>query len=190
MVHLPRHTKVPTGQSGHIALSTPCGLNRHDWGVFHEPKPASVLNQMQHRQISFPLFASLLIDRFDIKWGKPCLETASPFFPGKFGQKWEMIPQDFSKIIKCICSGHSLTIFCVLQLSNYYISYVIPNRNWKLLCMCVHKYIYTYIHKYRHKHASLLPPPDFLIILFCIKTCSLSTNIGFPSEFRISRSSD
>lgn len=119
------------------------------------------------------------------------METAPPFFLGKFGQKWETIPQDFSKIIEHVCSRHSLTTFYLLQPLNNCISYVIPNRDWKLLCMCVYKYIYTiYTYTYLKKHAFPLPPLYFLIILFCIKTYCLSINISFPSEFRISRISD
>lgn len=146
VLYLPRHPKVPTGQSGHIALSAPCALNWHGWRVSHEPKPASMFHQMQQRQIALPLSGNLLIDRFYIKWGKPCSETALLFYLGKFGQIWEMILQKFSKIIECVCFGTSLTTFYVLQSLNNCISYVIPNRDWKFLCVCVRKCIHTCIH--------------------------------------------
>lgn len=94
-----------------------------------------------------------------------------------------MIPQDFSKIIELACSGHGLTTLCILLSLKDFIAYVIPNGDWELLCMCVHTYIYTQTH-------TSLPPLNVLIILFDIKKCSLSINISFPSEFRISRISD
>lgn len=51
-------------------------------------------------------------------------------------------------------------------------------------------YFCVYINTFIHKHSFSLPPLDFLIILFSIKTCSLSVKVGFPSEFNISRISD
>lgn len=66
MIYLQNNAKVPFGQSGHTALSTPYAYNRHDWQVFLEPEPACNA-QKWHRKIPLSLFDNHLIDRFDFK---------------------------------------------------------------------------------------------------------------------------
>lgn len=96
VIYLPRHTqKCPLARMGVLPWVHLCCP--HDWRVFHEPRPASVLPQIHHRQSCLPLFANLLTDRLNIKWGKVLLGDCASFLSGKI---WPEMGNDSTRFLK------------------------------------------------------------------------------------------